>query len=516
MCAGICRWRRLGVWFWGNSRGQLTYRQCRWPVRLVGVKRGAAQVAIRICAVLVLAIGPSIGWPGVAGAVEPPVIDPGALPADGMTPEVQMQQQKGPMAAFAREGSQFVDPPWSAEALRLAEAHKLSEGATAEGEPVLVAVVDTGVNVSPRVPAEPGGDLVIDGGDGLQDLDAHGTLVASLIAGRPGPDDRFVGMAPRARLVSIRHTSKIFSPKQTVAPDPNDPNQSQPAGSVRTLARAIKHAADLGAKVISIAEQACLKVSDGIDQASLGAALRYAVVEKDAVVVAAAGNASEDGLGGSCGQNPPPLPSNPTPLGMLGWDQVSTIVTPAWFAPLVLVVGATDRTGAPVDYSIAGPWVGVTAPGGSQADPKAPDDLGLTALFDDHPVNALPGQQRVPNNIQGTSFATAEVAGLAALVRAKYPKLTANQVMERIIRTSRHPGMGWDNKQGFGAVDPVAALTWDGPLGPAQPQYTVKAIAPPRQADRDDYGPINWVIGGVVATLALGGAFLLFRRAASK
>lgn len=54
-----------------------------------------------------------------------------------------MQQQKPPMVAFAKEGSQFVDPPWSADALRLPEAHKWSQG-----ESVLVAVIDTGVNVS--------------------------------------------------------------------------------------------------------------------------------------------------------------------------------------------------------------------------------------------------------------------------------------------------------------------------------------------------------------------------------
>lgn len=476
----------------------------------MGVNLRLARVAIRIAVAGALAIGPAVGWPGVAAAVDPPVIDPGALPPDGMTPEVQMQQQKPPMVAFAKEGSQFVDPPWSADALRLPEAHKWSQG-----ESVLVAVIDTGVNVSGRVPAEPGGDLVIDGGDGLQDLDSHGTLVASLIAGRPGPDDRFVGVAPAARIVSIRHTSQIFTPRMAVAPDPNDPNQSRPAGSVRTLARAIKHAADLGAKVINISEQACLKVSDRVDQAQLGAAVRYAVVEKDAVIVASAGNTSDDGLGGNCSQNPPPLPSNPTPLGMLGWDQVTTVATPAWYAPLVLTVGATDRTGAPVEYSMAGPWLGVTAPGGSQDDKRPGEDLGLTALFGDRPVNALPGDKG-PVNIQGTSFSAAFVAGVAALVRARYPELTANQVMDRIIRTARHPGTGWDNKQGFGAVDPVAALTWDVPLGPEKPLYTVKPIPPPAAVVRDDRGPANWVLGVTVGALAAVGAGVLIRRAAAR
>lgn len=473
---------------------------------------GIARAVARVCAAGVLAIGPAVGWPGVALAVDPPVIDPGALPPDSLTPEVQMQQQGEPMVAFAKEGSQFVDPPWDADALRLAEAHKWSTGVTAKGEPVLVAVIDTGVKASPRVPAEPGGDLVIDKGDGLQDLDSHGTLVASLIAGRPGPDDRFVGVAPGARLVSIRHTSKIFTPRPSTPPDPNDPNQSKPAGSVRTLARGIRHAADLNAKVINISEAGCLKPSDRIDQASLGAAVRYAVVEKDAVIIAAAGNSGDDGLGGSCGQNPPPLPSNPTQLGVLGWDQVATVVTPAWYAPLVLTVGATQRDGAPVEYSMAGPWVGVTAPGGSQDKNRPNEDLGLTALFDDHPVNALPGKDG-PVNIQGTSFAAARVAGIAALVRARFPELSANQVMDRIIRSARHPASGWDNKQGFGPVDPVAALTWDIPAGPMKPAYTVKQVPPPPPVVRDDRGPVNWVMGVFVAGGALFGIGALVRRA---
>ena len=52
------------------------------------------------------------------------------------------------------------------------------------GNGVPVAVIDTGVNPSPRLPVVPGGDYIM-GGDGLMDCDSHGTIVASLIAAAP-------------------------------------------------------------------------------------------------------------------------------------------------------------------------------------------------------------------------------------------------------------------------------------------------------------------------------------------
>ena len=59
---------------------------------------------------------------------------------------------------------------------------------------------------------------------------------------------------------------------------------------VASLARAVVRAADLGARVINISAVTCLPANKPIDQTELGAALRYAAVQKDAVIVAAAGN----------------------------------------------------------------------------------------------------------------------------------------------------------------------------------------------------------------------------------
>lgn len=91
-------------------------------------------------------------------------------------------------------------------------------------------------------------------GNGLTDCDAHGTLIASLIAGRPSLTDGFVGVAPDARLISLRQTSEAYEAKDNQN-NQNDPNATA-AGSVRSLARAVVHATNLGANVINISEAA--------------------------------------------------------------------------------------------------------------------------------------------------------------------------------------------------------------------------------------------------------------------
>jgi membrane-anchored mycosin MYCP len=243
----------------------------------------------------------------------------------------------------------------------------------------------------------------------------------------------------------------------------------------------------MGAQVINISEAACYKITRRIDETGLGAAIAYAVNVKNAVVVVAAGNTGAD-----CNQNPPPDPS--VPADPRGWKQVQTIVSPAWYSPLVLTVGGIAQNGQPSNFSMSGPWVGAAAPAEN-----------ITALgYDGNPVNALPGQDG-PIPINGTSFAAAYVSGVAALVRQKYPELNAIQVINRITATARHPGGGVDNYIGAGAVDPVAALTWDVPEGPKTAPFKVKQLPPPVYIPPPDRGPITIVvIAGAGLALALG------------
>src|SRR5262249_52458393 len=148
-----------------------------------------------------------------------------------------------------------------------------------------------------RMPAEPGGDFVDKAGNGMSDCDSHGTLTASIIGGRPAPTAGLIGVTPATRTLSLRHTSQAFQPVAALT-DPNAPTTSQAAGSLRSLARAVVHAANIGAQVINISEAACYKVTRPINESGLGAAINYAVNVKGAVIVVAAGNTGQD-----CTQN---------------------------------------------------------------------------------------------------------------------------------------------------------------------------------------------------------------------
>lgn len=421
-------------------------------------------------------------------AIAPPSINPGALPPDVTGPDQPLEQRRACNAPLTVPGSNFHDPPWANTYLGVGAAHKFATGAG-----VTVAVIDTGVDGSPRVPVQSGGDFVVKDGDGLSDCDAHGTLAASIIAGRPSPADGFVGVAPEARLISLRQTSEAFEPKDKQANE-SDPNATPAAGSIRSLARAVVHAANLGAGVINISEAACFKVKRPVDESTLGAAINYAVNIKGVVIIAAAGNTGAD-----CAQNPPPDPSMPG--DPRGWQQVQTIVTPAWYAPLVLAVGGVGQNGAPSPFSMHGPWVGAAAP--------AENIVALGPKGE--PVDALPGKD-APLPIAGTSFAAAYVSGLAALLRQRFPELAPAQILNRIAATARHPGGGVDDAVGAGVVDAVAALTWDIPAGPATTPPSVEQLQPPAPARRPDHGPITAVLLGILGlTLSLGLAALTKR-----
>jgi hypothetical protein len=70
----------------------------------------------------------------------------------------------------------------------------------------------------------------------------------------------------------------------------------------------------------------------------------------------------------------------------------------------------------------------------------------------------------------GTSDATAFVSAAAALLRAKFPHLTAGQIVSRLTKTAGLPagekGLSLpDEHYGYGFIQPLAALTKDIPAG---------------------------------------------------
>ncbi len=329
---------------------------------------------------------------------------------------------------------------------------------------------------------------------------SHGGQVVSVDYPRPaappppldppptGPADAFVGVAPDVEIISIRQSSQAFSLKDAYTGD-EDPQTRQKTDSIHSMARAIVHAADMGAQVINISQVICMSARSLINQPDLGAAVRYAAVDKNAVIVAAAGDTSQR----DCKENPTEDPLHPK--DSRDWNGVTTVVTPSWFSDFVLTVGAVDSSGAPMDkLSVAGPWVSIAAPG-TDVVGLSPRDNSLTNAIDG-PDNSL----LVP---AGTNFSTAIISGVAALVRAKYPQLTAHQVINRLIRTARAPAGGVDNQVGYGVVDPVAALTWDVPEGPALPKHSAAALKLPPPPTPRDMVPV-WIAAG-----GLGGALLV-------
>jgi len=104
----------------------------------------------------------------------------------------------------------------------------------------------------------------------------------------------------------------------------------------------------------------------------------------------------------------------------------------------------------------------------------------------------------------GTSDATAIVAGVAALVRSKFPDLSAPEVIHRLTATAIDKGKpGRDDEYGYGIVDPVGALTKDvPPLSAAPSLFGPSATAPPAPP-RDRHSRLGWIIGGLLLTAAV-------------
>lgn len=109
---------------------------------------------------------------------------------------------------------------------------------------------------------------------------------------------------------------------------------------------------------------------------------------------------------------------------------------PAAF-PTVLGVGALTPKQAPASYSNSGPETGVVAMG----------DVYTTQLRGKY------------GPASGTSMAAPQVAGLAALIMKKYPRLTVSEVRNHIYYTSRDVhSRGWDTQTGHGLIDIGKAL----------------------------------------------------------
>ncbi len=129
---------------------------------------------------------------------------------------------------------------------------------------------------------------------------------------------------------------------------------------------------------------------------------------------------------------------------------------------VVLVGGAGNDPGFPVSYPAAAPGVVAVSGINEQGDLWAKSTTGPQVTL------AAPAENIMHAGLKqgyvvgdGTSDATAFVSAVAALVRSKYPDLSAGQVINRMIKSAvQQKGQGSfpNDKYGYGIVSPAGAL----------------------------------------------------------
>jgi subtilisin family serine protease len=309
-------------------------------------------------------------------------------------------------APAARADSVRSAEMWVLNDMNVRPAWRLSQG-----HGVVIAVIDSGIDgqvsdLSGSVLAGP--DYTgVHTPPGNPNWGVHGTWMASLIAGHghgPGDASGIIGVAPQSRVLSVR-----------VITDKHDPGyaayerQSPHRGQVE-LAAAIRYAVGHGAEVIS------MSLGYGAPSRPVRAALQDAYDHR-VVVVASSGNSGTEAEARGKGTAPYSFPAS---------------------YPGVLGVAAVAQDRQPASFSSDNVSVQVAAPG----------------------VN-VPAQGRDGGYwlVSGTSPACALTAGVAALIKSRYPRLTDAQVGNAITTSAWHrPRGGPDEQVGFGTVNAAAAL----------------------------------------------------------
>jgi membrane-anchored mycosin MYCP len=280
--------------------------------------------------------------------------------------------------------------PWSLQRVLLNQLWQ-----DGKGRGVRVAVIDSGVDIkNPQLKAavDVSAGVNVTGdkkGHGTTDTIGHGTRVAGIIAARPVTGTGFVGLAPEATIVPVKQYDE----------DDGESHDQRPA-----LVQAVNAAVAARVQIINISQDTASNYPP------LATAIRGAV-DAGILVVASAGN---DGTGGRPGTTYPAA------------------------YPGVLAVGASDRNNERADFSQAGTFVDIAAPGVDM-------------------VSTVPGGGQCVDD--GTSFSAPYVAAVAALIEASHPKWTAQQVIARIEQTAQRTSLGRNDFVGWGVVDPVRAVT---------------------------------------------------------
>lgn len=161
--------------------------------------------------------------------------------------------------------------------------------------------------------------------------------------------------------------------------------------------------------------------------------------------------------------------------------------------PGVLAVAGTDEHGDHGAFSVVGPQAVLAAPGA---------DIVTTGLNHGY------------GSSSGTSDSTAIVAGAAALVRSKFPDLSAAEIIHRLTATAIDKGPpGRDGQYGYGIVNLVGALTADlPPLASGSPTFGPAQSSRARHPGGVAAGTWLLVALGILVAVAVVGVVVAVRR----
>ncbi len=282
---------------------------------------------------------------------------------------------------------------------------------TTTGKGITVAVVDTGVDATnPDLSGQVlNGKSFLTGASGASALNpkvdtcGHGTHVSGTIAALANNGIGVAGAAPGVKILPVKVMNSAL----------------QCSGYSSDVANGIKWAADNGAKVIN------LSLGGTGDDRAQDLAITYAR-SKGVVVVAAAGN-------------------NHGPAKTCGGPGTNAVSYPG-ASPGVIAVGAIDINFGRACFSNTGSYVDLVGPG--------------TNVLSTYPVAMTTKGYQPYAYMSGTSMATPHVAAAAALLMARWPKCTPDQVASRLEATAKRlGGTARNNDFGYGLVDPARAVT---------------------------------------------------------
>jgi len=298
--------------------------------------------------------------------------------------------------------------------------------APANMKQVIVAVLDTGVNVSHpdlinsiwQNPGETGMNVsnqnkksngvdddkngymddwqgwnFVDNNNNVNDDNGHGTHLAGIIAASTNNHTGIAGIAPNARILAVKVLDK------------------NGYGSYANVAQGIIYATNMGARIIELGFGGT--GSSELMQSAVDYALAHNVL-----VVAAAGN------GGSTAAY--------YPAGYYG----------------VIAISALDNSNHLASFSSSGSDISLSAPG---------TGIISTGLSETYPI------------MSGTSMASAEVTGVAALMAGLPQYSNVDTLRSALLGSALDLGNpGRDPQYGYGIVQALSALGYDGPVVPTE------------------------------------------------